>query len=84
MVTFLDFLSWGSRKSREGGDSGIPPLRKGPRKDGAPGRDWSMPGKTRSVSIGSSYRGARKSWCFITFYFYVLSLEYPQATSSSI
>ena len=26
----------------------------------------------------------RKSWSFITFYFYVLSLEYPQALSSSI
>ncbi len=28
----------GSRKSREGGDRGIPPLRKKPRKDGAPGK----------------------------------------------
>src|SRR6266436_59400 len=35
--TFPDFLSCGSRKSRQGGDCGIPPLRKGPRKDGAPG-----------------------------------------------
>src|ERR1700693_4207975 len=36
--TFPDFLSCGSRKSREVGDCGIPPLRKRPRKDGAPGR----------------------------------------------
>jgi hypothetical protein len=36
--TFPDFLSCGSRKSREGGDCGIPPLRKRPRKDGAPDR----------------------------------------------
>src|SRR4029077_7978804 len=35
--TFPDFLSCGSRRSREGGDCGIPPLRKRPRKDGAPG-----------------------------------------------
>ena len=35
--TFPDFLSCGSRKSREGGGCGIPPLRKRPRKDGAPG-----------------------------------------------
>jgi hypothetical protein len=35
-VTFPNFLSLGLRESHEGGDRGIPPLRKRPRKDGAP------------------------------------------------
>jgi hypothetical protein len=41
---FPDFLSCGSKKSREGGDRGIPPLRKRPRKDGSPRKfrdQWS-------------------------------------------
>ena len=54
--TFPDFLSCGSRKSREGGDCGIPPLRKRPRKDGAPGtRHWSKPGTFRLSAVFPSF-----------------------------
>ena len=35
--TFPDFLSCGPRNTRQVGDRGIPPLRKRPRKEGAPG-----------------------------------------------
>ena len=49
--TFPDFLSCGRENPEGGGDRGIPPLRKRPRKDGAPGKVREKDGAPGSTLI---------------------------------
>src|ERR1700726_786582 len=59
--TFPDFLSCGSIKSREGDGCGIPPLRKRPRKDGAPGCGYTFVEMRSTLPSGPGARNRSES-----------------------